>query len=117
MATVCPFCGAHEISKKGACITWGCGSFLPRLGNVVGDPVQSINCNQIATLQKQNHVLREALTKIATMVKPGDIDDEMSDEIGEPTEVEDWTIDEAYSTGTSCIELARAALEATKEGE
>lgn len=61
-------------------------------------------------LKEENKRLRAALQRIATMVKPGDIDAELSDEMGEPTEVEDWTLDEAYTTGTTCIELARAAL-------
>ncbi len=67
-------------------------------------------------LADQVRILREALEKIASMTKPGDIDEEASEDSDDPVEVEDWTIDEAYSTGTSCIELARAALEATKEG-
>lgn len=63
-----------------------------------------------ANLKEERDRLRAALEKIANMVKPGDMDAELSDEMGEPTEVEDWTIDEAYTTGTTCIELARAAL-------
>lgn len=66
--------------------------------------------DKIKALEEERDRLRAALQKIATMVKPGDIDAELSDEMGEPTEVEDWTIDEAYTTGTTCIELARAAL-------
>lgn len=71
--------------------------------------------DKIKALEDERDKFRTALEKIADMVKPGDLDPEASDLLGEATEVEDWTIDEAYSTATSCIDLARNTLGRTSE--
>ena len=118
----CPFCGSDNIES---------GSDTDIESGIVTIPVSCNSCGndwdeeyrlvgysyfegqakleEIDDPRPERDRLREALEKIANMVKDGDPDPEATDACGEETTVE-LEIDEAFLTAANCIDIARAAL-------